>query len=172
MFNPACIQWEPKRFTLRGLQIWLDNISPILCPPKPSNIQEWQLQLFLGGFWKKQGSNIIHTQFLNHICNPLIKANLLDTQNESGMEHFFFASHIIFEVLSLVREPKKQFFYGQKMIFLRYLHPMARDQLQKLGTCRVRRKMKRPSMHCKSNQFYFKQSTGSSGTLNKLGWGA
>ena len=41
-------------------------------------------------------SNIIQTQFWDHIWNPLIKANLLDPQYESGIENLFFWLPIVF----------------------------------------------------------------------------
>ena len=44
--------------------------------------------------------------------------NLLDPQYESGIEHSFLTSRSIFKILSLVREPKKQFLWEKNDIVL------------------------------------------------------
>ena len=56
--------------------------------------------------------------------------NLLDPQYESGIEHSFLTSRSIFKILSLVREPKKQFLWEENdivLLFASQANPVARD---------------------------------------------
>ena len=92
--------------------IWelrLDNILPLFgrkTAQKTLKSRSWPTLMV---FRPKQVSNIIQTQVWDHIWNSLVKTNLFDTQYERKLEKLFLTYHSIFKILSLLREPKKQF---------------------------------------------------------------
>ena len=107
IFSFPLSYWGCKRFALmRGFQIWSQNWVWILFDPyidqKTVEIyQNCDLNVFCC-FSAKLGSNIIKPQFWDHIWNPLIKANLLDPQYESGIENLFLGFlFLVFEFRSL-----------------------------------------------------------------------
>ena len=70
------------------------------------------------GFQPTYRSNIFQTKFLDHIWNPLIKANLLDPDMKVGLKSYFLDFPSIFKMLSLVRESKKNFEPGVNVTIL------------------------------------------------------
>ena len=61
--------------------VWI-NLNP-LAEKKSQKKREITILFYIYS-WPKNGSNIIKTQFLERVWNPIIKANLLDPNIKEG----------------------------------------------------------------------------------------
>ena len=110
---------------------------------------------FLFFFRPWGGLDIIWTQYWDNIWNPLIKANLLDLQYESGIEHLFFYFPQYFENFVSCANKKKVFLWekdGIVLIFTSHWLGISFENLEKVSSV----KMKRPYEQCLIIYFVYK----------------